>query len=104
MANATRIKNAPAPQFRTNRVALNLSAEEAYALQVILGFVGGDPASTPRAYSDKILESLELAMPEVHFEEKMNMVRPSGSIYFMENTKGKFLEYILELDQKEPKS
>jgi hypothetical protein len=100
MANATVIKSKPLPPPRlVESVTLNLTADEAYTLDILLGAVGGCPNNSLRMFCDRINKALhEAGLPDIYSETKMEMY--DGHFSFEDGLK-LFKNAIEEVERKE---
>jgi hypothetical protein len=97
MATATIIKSTPIPPPRLVKgVTLNLTADEAYALQIFLYKIGGCPRDSLRKYTDSIGRALYKAkLPQIDFNEVDELVK---SHLYANEALGKFNELILKAE------
>lgn len=69
------------------KIVLELTPEEATALEIILRSVGGDPSYTPRPFTDGIQRALASSRgPIPVFDSSVLFERGSGAIYWKNHT------------------
>jgi len=100
MATAIREQVESIPTFATKAITLRLTAEEAYALQVVFGYIGGDPTNSPRAYTDNIQRELLGVMPKLGATWNANIVDVGANIIFKTGSREKFVKMAIEADLK----